>query len=40
MMTGTTGAVITLTVLILAVYMIVKSTKELKYIKKGEMKHG
>lgn len=39
-MTGTTGAVITLTVLILAVYMIVKSTKELEYIKKGEMKHG
>lgn len=40
MMTGITGAVITLTVLILAVYMIVKSTKELKYIKKGEIKHG
>lgn len=39
-MTGTTGAVITLAVLILAVYMIVKSTKELNYIKKGEMKHG
>lgn len=39
-MTGTTGAVITLTVLIMAIYMIVKSTKKLKYIKKGEMKHG
>jgi len=29
-MTGTTGAAVTLTVLIMAVYMIVKSTKELK----------
>ncbi len=34
MMTGTTGAAITFTVLIMAVYMIVKSTKELKYIEK------
>ena len=29
-MTGSTGAAVTLTVLIMAVYMIVKSTKELK----------
>lgn len=39
-MTGTTGAVVTSTVLIMAIYMILKSTSELKYIKEGEMKHG
>lgn len=40
MMTETTGAVVTLTVLIMAAYMILKSTRELKYIKEGERKYG